>query len=144
MSNMDFDVKGNQAMDFFTGGSIIMDYGIKWKHLNYIFVPCKNTTLLPKMSVDVLKSWIILVFISCLDCHSNGTHSLQRIHCWASNAMLNYSKSFVMKKFDDQGFRKVSVFILFLNDWLTASQLKIDCNMWRLKWVEMLNKSWLN
>ncbi len=26
------------------------------------------------------------VFISCLDSHSDGTHSLQRIHCWANDA----------------------------------------------------------
>ncbi len=38
------------------------------------------------------------VFISCLDSHSDGTHSLQRIHCWASDVMLNLSKSFQMKK----------------------------------------------
>ncbi len=28
------------------------------------------------------------VFISCLDSHSDGTHSLQRIHWWGSDAML--------------------------------------------------------
>ncbi len=28
------------------------------------------------------------VFISCLDSHSDGTHSLQRIHWWASDVML--------------------------------------------------------
>ncbi len=33
------------------------------------------------------------VFISCLDSHSDGTHSLQRIHCWASDGMLHFSKS---------------------------------------------------
>ncbi len=33
------------------------------------------------------------VFISCLDSHSDGTHSLQRIHWWASDVILNYSKS---------------------------------------------------
>ncbi len=33
------------------------------------------------------------VFISCLDSHSDGTHSLQRIHCWATDAMLHFSKS---------------------------------------------------
>ncbi len=27
------------------------------------------------------------VFISCLDTHSDGTHSLQKIHWWASDAM---------------------------------------------------------
>ncbi len=33
------------------------------------------------------------VFISCLDSHSDGTHSLQRIHWWASVVMLHFSKS---------------------------------------------------
>ncbi len=28
------------------------------------------------------------VFISCLDCHIDGTHSLKRIHLWASDVML--------------------------------------------------------
>ncbi len=37
-------------------------------------------------------------FISCLDSHSDGTHSLQRIHWWASNIMLHFSQSFPMKK----------------------------------------------
>ncbi len=32
------------------------------------------------------------VFISCLDSHSDGTHSLQSIHCWDSDAMLHFSK----------------------------------------------------
>ncbi len=30
------------------------------------------------------------VFISCLDSHSDGTHSLHSIHCWVSDAMLNF------------------------------------------------------
>ncbi len=38
------------------------------------------------------------VFISCLDSHSGGTHSLQSIHQWASDAMLHFSKSIPMKK----------------------------------------------
>ncbi len=33
------------------------------------------------------------VFISCLDSHSDGTHSLQSSHWWASDAMLNFLKS---------------------------------------------------
>ncbi len=34
------------------------------------------------------------VFISSLDSHSDGTHSLQsNIHCWESDAMLHFSKS---------------------------------------------------
>ncbi len=32
------------------------------------------------------------VFVSCLDSHSDGTHSLQRIQWWASDAMLHFSK----------------------------------------------------
>ncbi len=31
------------------------------------------------------------VFISCLDSHSDGTHSLQRTHWWASDVMLHFS-----------------------------------------------------
>ncbi len=33
------------------------------------------------------------VFISCLVSHSDGTHSLQSIHCSDSDAMLHFSKS---------------------------------------------------
>ncbi len=40
--------------------------------------------------------WIIVMF-SCLDSHSDGTHSLQRIHWWASDVMLKFSKSVLMK-----------------------------------------------
>ncbi len=36
--------------------------------------------------------------ISCLDSHSDGTHSVQRIHWWATDAMLHFSKSVLMKK----------------------------------------------
>ncbi len=38
------------------------------------------------------------VFLSCLGSHSDGTHSLQRIDWWASDAMLHFSKSVRMKK----------------------------------------------
>ncbi len=38
------------------------------------------------------------VFISCLDSHSDGTHSLQRIHWWVSDGMLHFSKSVPTKK----------------------------------------------
>ncbi len=33
------------------------------------------------------------VFISCLDSHSDGTHSLQRIHWWVSDMMLHFQIS---------------------------------------------------
>ncbi len=38
------------------------------------------------------------VFSSCLNSHSDGTHSLQRIHWWASDRMQHFSKSVPMKK----------------------------------------------
>ncbi len=38
------------------------------------------------------------VFISCLGSHSDGTHSLQRIYWWASDVMIHFSKSVLMKK----------------------------------------------
>ncbi len=38
------------------------------------------------------------IFISCFDSHSDGTHSLQMIHWWASDGMLHFSKSVLMKK----------------------------------------------
>ncbi len=41
--------------------------------------------------------WIIVMFLSAV-WTSGGTHSLQRIHQWASDAMLNFSKSLQMKK----------------------------------------------
>ncbi len=37
------------------------------------------------------------VFISCLDSHSDGTHSLQRFCCWLRDVMLHFSKSVQMK-----------------------------------------------
>ncbi len=32
------------------------------------------------------------VFISCLDSHSDGTHSLQSIHCWDTDAVTHFYK----------------------------------------------------
>ncbi len=45
--------------------------------------------------VDYL--WIV-TFISCLDSQSDGTHSLQSIHWWASDVKLHFSKSVPLKK----------------------------------------------
>ncbi len=38
------------------------------------------------------------VFISCLDSHSDGTHSLQWTHWWASDVILHFSEQVPMKK----------------------------------------------
>ncbi len=62
-----------------------------------------NTSSSNKMLIDRLE-WCELfvdycdVFIRCLDSHSDGTHSLHRIHWGASNVMLQFSKSVLMKK----------------------------------------------
>jgi len=37
------------------------------------------------------------VLISCLDSHSDGTHSLQRTHWRTNDEMLHFSKSFLIK-----------------------------------------------
>ncbi len=61
------------------------------------------------------------VCISCLDYHSDGTHSLQRIHWWASDVMLNFSKSVLMKNkfiYILHGLR-VSTFSANFHFWLT-------------------------
>ncbi len=52
------------------------------------------------MLIDWLESCWLLVnyFISCLDSHSDGTHLLQMIHCWASDVMLHFYESVPMKK----------------------------------------------
>ncbi len=36
---------------------------------------------------------LLWCFRSCLDSHSDGTHSLQSIHCWANDIMLHFFKS---------------------------------------------------
>ncbi len=41
---------------------------------------------------------LLLCFISCLNFHSDGTHSLQRIYWWSSDVMLHFSKSVPIKK----------------------------------------------
>ncbi len=38
------------------------------------------------------------VFISCLDSHSDSTHSLLRIHWWSSDVKFDFSKSVLLKK----------------------------------------------
>ncbi len=103
---VDCDVRGKHGMDFFLwrkryywlwtrilarsdGFMLMMD----------LFL---TNTQLHKTLIDGLEWCGLLVdycdvFISCLDSHSDGTHSLQRIHCWASDIMLHFYKSVPMK-----------------------------------------------
>ncbi len=57
------------------------------------------------------------VFISCLDSHSDGTHSLQRIHCWASDGKLNFSKS------DEET-------LIYISDGLRVSKISSNVYFW--------------
>ncbi len=63
-----------------------------WKQLlemkNIVHLAAFHKTLMDWSGVDYCN-----VFISCLDSHSDGTHSPQRSHWWASDAMLHFSKS---------------------------------------------------
>ncbi len=43
--------------------------------------------------IDVDYLWIIVMFYQCLDSRSDGTHSLQSIHCWDTDAETHFSKS---------------------------------------------------
>ncbi len=102
----------DKRADFFTGGSVIMNYGLilarssslKLKCLNDGLVSYKLTSFsLHKTLIDGLQWCGLLVdycdvFIRCLDSHSDGTHLLQRIHCWASDVMVHFCKSILMKK----------------------------------------------
>ncbi len=87
----------------FFGEINIVEDCFKLKCLNDGFVSYKHCFLLHKMLTDGLEWCGLLVdycdvFISCLDSHSDGTHSLQRIHWWVSDVMLHFSKSVLMKK----------------------------------------------
>ncbi len=88
---------------FFTG-EINMDRGSKLKHLMINLLHYKtysfllHKTLLNGLDLCELLVGYCGVFITCLDSHSDGTHSLQRIHCWSSDVMQNFSKSVLMKK----------------------------------------------
>ncbi len=66
-----------------------------------------NVLMMERFTSEDVNWWLELyglleddcdVFISCLDSHSDGTHSLQSIHWWASDVMLNFSTSVLMKK----------------------------------------------
>jgi len=76
-----------------TGDGLSLEEALLWiMALNegFFFLPTCRFSL-HKMLTDGLEWCGLLedccdVFISCLDSHSGGTHSLQRIHWWASDA----------------------------------------------------------
>ncbi len=87
-----FHVRGQPRTDFFTE-SIIMDYG-----LICFLQTC--SFLFQKMLIDGLDLCGLLVdycdiFISCLNSHSDGTHSLQRIHWIQTHLDLGWPEVFI-------------------------------------------------
>ncbi len=92
----------------------ILDGLVHWDGLHWRIIDSKVTVIvknhldgfvflqtcrfsLHKMLPDGLESCELLVDY-CDVCHADGTHSLQRIHWWASDVKLNFSKSVPMKK----------------------------------------------
>ncbi len=77
------------------------------------------------MLIDGLESCGLLVNHLCFYqlSHSDGTHSLQRIYWWASDVMLNFSKSVPVKKQTHLhvGWSKGEIFSLFLYLWVNCS-----------------------
>ncbi len=92
---VDFDARHNRRWAFSLDEALlwIISSGLKLKRLNDQCVSYMETLEWCGLLVNYCD-----VFISCLDSHSDGTHSLQRIHCWDSDAVLYFSKTVHMKK----------------------------------------------
>ncbi len=100
-------MRGQQEIEFSTRGSVIMIVDWYLARRNRLKLKLSSWWIcflqtcsfsLHKMLIDELEWCGLLVdycdvFISCLDSHSDGTHSLQRIHQWASDVILHFSKS---------------------------------------------------
>ncbi len=77
------------------------DFGKQWFDVKNVLIMdlfFTNMQLLSSQEVNWLEWCGLLVdycdvFISCLDSHSDGTHSLQMIYWWTSDGMLRFSKS---------------------------------------------------
>ncbi len=79
----------------------LIKFKVKLVFFYLFFLSC--SFLIHKMLIDGLELCGLLVdycvvFISSLDSHSDGTHSMQSINWWESDVMPHFSKSFVIKK----------------------------------------------
>ncbi len=85
---VDFDVRDNRRWTF------SLEETLLWLMDSY-FSALMMDLFLTNMQLlfQDINWWTAVVWITCLDSHSDGTHSLQSIHCWASGAMLHFSKS---------------------------------------------------
>ncbi len=77
-----------------------MNQWFKVKRLKYWFISYKHAAFHFHLIDSPCRLLVVYcdVFISCLDSHSDGTHSLQRIHWWANDGMLRFCKSVLIKK----------------------------------------------
>ncbi len=74
-----------------------------WMYVWMLYLCLKYTAFHFKTLIDGLELCGLLVnycdvIISCLDSHSDGTHSLQRIHCVSKWWNATFSKSALLKK----------------------------------------------
>ncbi len=67
--------------------------GLKFKSLKDGFVSYKHAASHVTDGLVWITCGLLWCIISCLDSHSDGTHSLQSIHCWASDGMTHVPKS---------------------------------------------------
>ncbi len=93
----------------------------EFKSLNILMMDLFLTNMQLLASQDVNwwtgVMWITSGLLWCFYQLSDGTHSLQMIHCWASNVMLNFSKYVHMKK-ETRWFLGWSFWLnCFLNMW---------------------------
>ncbi len=64
-----------------------------------LFPAAFHKTLIDGLELCELLEDYYDIFICCLDSHSDGTHSLQKIYWWASDAILHFfAKTIPMKK----------------------------------------------
>ncbi len=97
------------------------------KHLRDLFLI--NTAF--RFTGWLLMDWICVnycdVFISCLDSHSDGTHSLHRIHWWASDVILHFSKSVLINN-GLRMSRSSANFNFWVNySWTKSHTLSLSC-----------------
>jgi len=89
------------------------------------------------------------VFSSCFDTHSDGTHSLQRIHCWASDIILNFSRSVLMKKqthlhLESVNFKHIFIFFWSVFFFGTVPLSNVNKLNHTVKSCQIKNKSIIN
>ncbi len=122
MSN--FDVSGQQEMDI-SPKKQYEDYGphilsrsncLKLKQHNDGSVSYNEQLF--ALKEDRMWCGLLWCFYHCLDSHSDGTHSLQRIHWGVNDVMLHSSKSVPMKKQTHLHFRWPGGEYIFFSGWI--------------------------